>query len=237
MLIYALEFSSSSNKLFLVPHRWCALINLPVKACVLGNILVKECRLSVCILQPKVNGFLFVKISASSHPVTTVICNTTTPTDVDLKHITCFNILLQVRQQLLWLLDFVCALSWLSLVYEPWWRFWFSSVIGAFYWHLLQTPSVPVMSDPCFWERNMFRKEAKWKFVTNIQCFPRSPTAAPNPRAPLQPCSELAGVFLYKRPILWDARKAMEAFEGHHTKAKRQALIPGSVPQPAPLTS
>lgn len=55
-----------------------------------------------------------------------------------------------------------------------------------------------------------------------IQCFPPSPPAAPTPRAPLQPCSRLAGVFLYKRPILWDARKAMEAFEGHHTKAQRQ---------------
>lgn len=32
----------------------------------------------------------------------------------------------------------------------------------------------------------------------------------------------LAGVFLYKRPILWDARMAMEVFDGHHTKAQRQ---------------
>lgn len=49
-----------------------------------------------------------------------------------------------------------------------------------------------------------------------------SPPAAPTPSAPLQPCSMLAGVFLYKRPILWDARIAMEAFDGHHTKAQRQ---------------
>lgn len=49
-----------------------------------------------------------------------------------------------------------------------------------------------------------------------------SPPAAPTPSAPLQPCSMLAGVFLYKRPILWDARIAMEAFDGHHTKAQTQ---------------
>lgn len=65
-------------------------------------------------------------------------------------------------------------------------------------------------------------QEAKGKFLTNVQCFPPSPPAAPTPLTPLQPCSELAGVFLYKRPILWDARIAMEAFEGHHTKAQRQ---------------
>lgn len=79
-----------------------------------------------------------------------------------------------------------------------------------------------MVSATCAWEGKKFSKEAKWKFVTNIQCFPPSPPTAPTPLAPLQPCSELAGVFLYKRPILWDARKAMEAFEGHHTKAQRQ---------------
>lgn len=57
-----------------------------------------------------------------------------------------------------------------------------------------------------------------------------NPPAAPTPSPPLQPCCMLAGVFLYKRPILWDARMAMEVFDGHYTKAKRQALIPVSVP-------
>lgn len=32
----------------------------------------------------------------------------------------------------------------------------------------------------------------------------------------------LAGVFLYKRPILWDAQTAMQGFDGQHTKAQRQ---------------
>lgn len=53
--------------------------------------------------------------------------------------------------------------------------------------------------------------------------LPSVSTGRPHsPEPPLQPCSELAGVFLYNRPILWDARKAMEAFEGHRTKAQRQ---------------
>lgn len=93
---------------------------------------------------------------------------------------------------------------------------------GYFKWPVPQMPRAPTTSATCVWEGKKFRKEAKGKFLTNIQCFPPSPPAAPTPRTPLQPCSELAGVFLYKRPILWDARIAMEAFEGHHTKAQRQ---------------
>lgn len=115
------------------------------------------------------------------------------------------------------MMAFSCGLYGMLMILETCHLFY-----GYFKWPVPQMPRAPTTSATCVWEGKKFRKEAKGKFLTNIQCFPPSPPAAPTPRAPLQPCSELAGVFLYKRPILWDARIAMEAFEGHHTKAQRQ---------------
>lgn len=84
-------------------------------------------------------------------------------------------------------------------------------------------PRGPATSATCAAEGGKFRKVAKREISDEHPELPCVSSRRPHtPRAPLQPCSELAGVFLCKRPILWDARIAMEAFEGHHTKAQRQ---------------
>lgn len=62
-------------------------------------------------------------------------------------------------------------------------------------------------------------------FLRNIQSIPRSSPGRPHSLSTTPACSMLPGVFLYKRPILWEARIAMEVFDGRHTKAKTRALI------------
>lgn len=84
-----------------------------------------------------------------------------------------------------------------------------------------------------YWEEvwnseNLIHKRKFWG-IFSVSFFLSS--SRPHSLCTNPACSMLAGVFLCKRPILWDGRMAMEAFDGQHTKAKRQALIPRSVPQ------
>lgn len=65
------------------------------------------------------------------------------------------------------------------------------------------------------------KQDAEGKFLRNIQSISSS-LPQPPPLPQHHSCSMLAAVFLYKRPIQWDARMAMEVFDGHHTKAQRQ---------------